>query len=131
MCPDYADYHYNKFSSRLSGLRKTIEKHDQRADVDQEAFDIFVQNNPISYYNHKGHIQWQGSDQQRLLKKDIEGGIVKQFGSCKRELRKFREEYQEYPLKVFCDKIKQEIGTAKYLHTLKTRGKGATYKYAA
>ena len=69
MRPDYAEYHYNKFSSRLSGLQKTIEKYIQRANNDQEAFDIFDQNNPILHYNHKGHIQWQGSDQQRLLKK--------------------------------------------------------------
>ena len=65
MRPEYAQYDYKKFSSRLSSLRKTISANQERAEDDQDAFELFVQNNPISYYSHKGYIQWQGSDAQR------------------------------------------------------------------
>ena len=37
-----------------------------------------------------------------------------------------REYFEEFPLPVFRKKIQQEIRTAKYLHTLKT--KGISYK---
>ena len=99
--------------------------------MDQEAFELFVQNNPILYYSHKGYIQWQGSDQQRLLKKDIEDVIVEQFESRKQDLWLSRPEYHVFPLRVFRDKIKQEIRTAKYLYTLKKKGKKSACKYSS
>lgn len=130
MRPEYAEYLFSKFSSRLSSLRKTAQANNRRAVSDQEAFDLFVQNNPISYYTRNGYTQWQGSEQQLLLKKDIEDGIVAAFGNRKKEFWQSREEFKVFPLHVFRDKIKQEIRTAKYLHTLKERGKKGTYKYA-
>ena len=54
MRPEYAQYDYKKFSSRLSSLWKTISANQERAEDDQDAFELFVQNNPISYYSHKG-----------------------------------------------------------------------------
>ena len=104
----HPEYNYSKFSSRLSSLRKTIQISDRRADLDQEAFELFVQNNPILYYSHKGYIQWQGSDQQRLLKKDIEDVIVEQFESRKQDLWLSRPEYQVFPVHVFRDKIRKK-----------------------
>ena len=76
---EYAEYHYNKFSSRLSGLWKTIKENDKRAQDDQEAFDLFAQNNPISYHSHKEYIQWQGSVSQRLLQEDISADRVQEY----------------------------------------------------
>ena len=41
-----------------------------------------------------------------------------------KELWETREEYfEEFPLDVFRSKIDQEIRTAKYLHTVKTKGR--------
>eukprot|EP00536_Pseudo-nitzschia_multiseries_P017176 jgi/Psemu1/49687/gm1.49687_g len=48
MRPEYAD----------------IKKNMSRADKDKAAFDLYVQNNPILYCNHKGYAQWQGSESQ-------------------------------------------------------------------
>lgn len=122
MHPEYADYKYEKFSSRVSSTRKTIRKNILRAEEDKAAFDLYVENNEVSYHSHKGYIQWQGSESQRLLRDDITDGLVEQMG--KMELWESRREYQgEFPLKVFRDKIYQEIGTAKYLHTLRVMGK--------
>ena len=42
--PEFSEYHYNKFSSRLSSLRKTIKSSNQRANADQESFELFLEN---------------------------------------------------------------------------------------
>ena len=83
MHPEYALWDYNKFSSRLAGVRKIIGGKDARAQDDQNAFDLFVENNEIHSFSRKGYIQWKGSESQRLLKKDIQDGIVRQYGSRK------------------------------------------------
>ena len=100
MHPEYAEYKYEKFSGRLSSLRKTISVNQKRADDDQDAFDLFVQNNPISYYSQKGYIQWQGSESQRLLREDLRLGRVER--NRKKELWMSRSAYHDkFPLKEF------------------------------
>jgi len=122
MHAEYAEYDYAKFSSRVSSVRGTVKNNTIRAIDDQHAFDLYVEINPVSYFSHNGCIQWQGSDSQRLLRQDIDDGMLQTMG--KMELWQERTEYyDEFPLKVFRDKIDQEIGTAKYLYTLKEKGK--------
>jgi hypothetical protein len=128
---EYAVYDYDKFSRRLAAIRSQIKILETRAQVDQQAFDTFVANHPISLYSQKGYIQWQGSDAQKLLMEDlknkthdltVKGGKNKDGGY--RRLFNSRPEYhEEFPFKDFCDKVRQEIKTAKYLHTLKVKGK--------
>ena len=121
---EYAAYDFKKFSSWLNSIRKSIKGLASRANQDQEAFDLFVQNNEVSLFSKKGYIQWQGSESQRLLLKDIEAGKLEEFAGNKKDWYLSRPEfYNEFPLNVFRDKIKQEVGTAKYLHTLKEKGK--------
>jgi len=134
--PEYTEWKYKKFSSRLGGIRKIIKAKNGRAEDDQKAFDKFVENNEVSTVSHKGYIQWQGSDAQRLLKKDIKDGILAKYTkenypkNHKMEFWLTRPEYyNEFPLPVFRDKMRQEIRSAKYIHTLKVRGKAETYKY--
>ena len=121
--PEFQEYHYSKFSSRLSSLRKTIKERNYRADLDQEAFDNYKANNPVpAAFSHKGYIQWQGSEAQALCREDIEHGLHKSMSRM--ELYGSRSEYYEnFPLKEFRDKVRQEIRTAKYLHTLAVKGK--------
>ena len=95
-----------------------------RADEDQEAFDRFVRNNEVSFFSKKGYIQWQGSESQRLLLEDIEAGKLEEFAGNKKDWYLSRPEfYNEFPLKVFREKINQEVGTAKFLHTMKEKRK--------
>jgi hypothetical protein len=133
MRPEYSEYRYDMFSSRLSSLRSTFSTNTQRAEDDQAAFDVYVENNEVSTMSHKGYIQWQGSESQRLLREDVEDGEMEKYADQKFPKMKFwqsrPEYYNEFPLDVFRDKIQQEIGTAKYLHTLKVRGKDKTYNY--
>jgi uncharacterized protein YaaW (UPF0174 family) len=37
-----------------------------------EAFNNFKANNPVSHYSHKRYEQWQGSEAQEYLSKDVE-----------------------------------------------------------
>jgi hypothetical protein len=122
MRPETSLYSYAKFSSRLSSLRKTIKDANTRAEDDEEAFENYKQNHAPSSFSHKGYIQWQGSEAQELLLEDMEAGLHEQLE--KKELWLSRKEYCEnFPLRAFRDKIYQEIRTAKYLHTLKVKGK--------
>lgn len=122
MHPEFAEYDYEKFSSRLSSLRKIIKDADNRARADQEAFENFKNNHPVSLFSHKGYIQWQGSEAQELLLQDMEQKLHETLG--KMELYGTRREYYEqFPLSVFRDKIYQEQRTAKYLHTCRVMGK--------
>ena len=121
--PEFQEYLYSKFSSRLSSLRKTIKDRSYRANLDQEAFDNYKANNPVpAAFSHKGYIQWQGSEAQALCREDIEHGLHKSMSRM--ELFGSRSEYyKNFPLKEFRDKVRQEIRTAKYLHTLAVKGK--------
>ena len=78
---------------------------------------MFVENNPISYYDVKGNSQWQGSESQRLLKEDLRLGVVDNYESKKEFWMSRPAHHEKFPLKQFRDKIKQETGTAKHIHT--------------
>jgi hypothetical protein len=118
---EFAAYDYNKFSSRLATIRGIIKQLEKRADDDNAAFELYVANHPVSRYDRNGHQHWQGSVSQELAKADIEAGLVRQGY---RNLYNSREEYfMEYGFKEFYDKIKQEIKTMKYIHTLNVKGK--------
>jgi hypothetical protein len=65
MHPEFVEYDYEKFSSRLSLLQKIIKDADNQARADQEAFENFKNDHPVSLFSHKGYIQWQGSPRLR------------------------------------------------------------------
>jgi hypothetical protein len=125
--PEFALDHYGKFSARLSSLRKTIRDLNNRARLDQEAFDNIISKHSMSFLSHKGYIQWQYSEAQELLKEDLEAELHKMMSRM--DLYGSRPEYFEnFPLDAFRDKVNQEIQTAKYLYTLKIQGKDARKK---
>lgn len=119
--PEYAATGYKLFSSRLSTLRKIVRKDLNRAEDDQAAFDNFRANNTIHTHTARGYPEWDGSEAQAQLKLDINAGLHEELEPS--ELWALRPEFDDFPLKVFRDHIYQEIRTAKYLHTLKVKGK--------
>ena len=121
--PEFSEYYYCRFSSRLSALRKTVASKTNRSAMDQEAFENYKQNHPvITGFSRLGFIEWQGSNSQRLFLQDMANGLHKT--QSRAELYGSRQEhYNEFTLDVFRDKVKQEIRTAKYLHTMKVKGK--------
>mmetsp|Transcript_7183 Transcript_7183/g.11360 ORF Transcript_7183/g.11360 Transcript_7183/m.11360 type:complete len:259 (+) Transcript_7183:79-855(+) len=123
MRAEYSAYDFKKFSRRLNAIRNIISDLNTRADEDQAAFLAFVATHEVSVFDRKGHIHWQGSEAQKLAKVDIKDGKFKGKGSY-RAMYSLREEYHEsFDFDIFSDKIRQEIKTGKYLHTLKVKGK--------
>jgi hypothetical protein len=123
MRPEYAAYDWDLFPGRLRYLKKSIHYNQERAEIDQDAFDQFVSNNPVSYFSKKGYIQWQNSDAQNLARQDILNESFTGSGKYRRLYNSRVEYYLEFPFEAFKHKIRQEIRTAKYKHTLKKRGK--------
>lgn len=119
---EFKQYHYSKFSSRLGALRKTVADKLKRKALDQEAYDRYLSNHEVALFSHKGYIQWQGSDAQALALEHMEQNL---HNTTKWAIwhGDYAEFYGNFPLKEFKDKIRQEIRTAKYLHTLEVRGK--------
>jgi hypothetical protein len=124
MREEYAEYDPDKFAGRLKALRDAILASNTRAGDDFEALRTYkeMHKEKVSFFSHYGYAEFQGSEAQRLLQKDIEDGLHESMG--KKDLYASRPEYfNEYPLNVFRDRIYQEIRTAKYLHTCKVKGK--------
>jgi hypothetical protein len=122
--PELKEYRYSKFSSRLASLRKTIKDRNDRAALDQAAFDNFKQNHPVSVFSAYGYIQWQGSEAQRLCQADLANKVHDTMSRMDFWASR-REYYENFPLDAFRNKVWQEIRTAKYLHTLNVKGKDA------
>lgn len=121
--PEYKKYDFDKFAGRVASIRKTVKENDARARLDLEAFKNYVERHEVSYFSHKGYTQWQGSDAQKQLQADIEAG--KHLRMSKEDLyMSNREYYFKFDLRTFRDKIKQEIQTAKFYHTLAEKGRG-------
>jgi hypothetical protein len=122
MHEEYKLYDREKFSSRLGKVRDIYDDCMHRKSMDKEAFNIFLRNHKPSLFSDKGYSEWQGSDAQSLLRDDIEAEKHNQMSKI--DLWESRAEYfEDFPLGVFRDKIKQEIRTAKYLHTCREKGK--------
>ena len=120
--PEVSDYWVDRFSLRLSSLRKIVQANNKRAADDQAAFDKYKENHPASLYSHKGYIQIQGSEAIKMMKEDIEAGLHRTMK--KSDLWTLRPEYHtNFPLKAFRDKLRQIERTKKYMHTLKVHGK--------
>ena len=122
MHPEYAEYDPDKFAARLHSLRETMKSSNTRSMEDRNAFEVYKALHTVSLTSNHGYIEYQGSESQRLLQKDIANGLHISMG--KRDLYAFRPEYfDQFPLNVFRDKIYQEIRTGKYHHTCKVLGK--------
>lgn len=124
MHPEYAEYDFENFPSRFKSLLKIVEELDNRAEVDEEAFQNFVSNHKSSISKHtfKGYPQWKGSNERKLAIEDIKNDLHKENGF--RWLWSSRDGvYKVFPFEAFRDKCKQEIKTSKYIHYLKENGK--------
>lgn len=122
MRPEYKEYHYSKFSSRVSGVRKIIDEKEDRKMFDKEALANYISNHEVSHVSHKGYIQWQGSKAQEKALEDIRSNVhnTMKWNDWYDERSDF---YENFTCHVFKEKIRQEIRAKKYLYTLEMRGK--------
>ena len=105
--PEFQEYDFDRFKDNLDNLREAIELHQDRADDDAShlAHDHLLRGDPPAQ-TAKGYPRWEGSDAEKLLKADVDAG--RHLAMEPSELHAFREEYEEFPLKVFRDHIQQE-----------------------
>lgn len=126
MRPAYSTYDYDRFEKRLSDVRDIARKAAIRAEEDEAALAMFVQNHEVSTHSHKGYIQWQGSEAQSAALKDLAEetfDLAAGSGGFRAMYNSDPVYFEEFPFEVFCDKIRQEIKTAKYIKQLKREGK--------
>ena len=112
--PEHVEHGHHHFPARLKGLRKSAHDNEERAAIDQRAFDAFVKNNKKATHSEHGYPEWEGSDAQRLLKRDMENDKHKTMDPI--DLWHEADECQEFPLKVFREHICQATRTKKFLH---------------
>ena len=55
---EFKEYHYSKFSSRLSSMRSTVADNLKQSKTDQRAFDNYVAHHEVSLSTKNGYIQW-------------------------------------------------------------------------
>lgn len=111
--------HGNKFTNHLRSLRETVTLDKKRAKRDKKALAMALKCHPVSSLNHRGQPQWNGSVAQTLLKCDI---VLGRHKACETpsELWLSRPQHQAAATSdQFHWKVHQEIGTKKYLYTLK------------
>ena len=119
---EFGLYDFTKFAERLARVRADIKSNKHRAEDDIIAFELCKLNHDVSLFSRKGYIQWQGSDAQRCLIEDLANGFFLTEQKPKDLWESRPEYYEQFPLKVFRDNIAQHVRTAKYLHTVKTKG---------
>jgi hypothetical protein len=119
--PEFSAYDFDKFRSRLTGVKNIVKRMNNRAKRDADALKCFMLNHSISFHSHKGYIQWKGSEARKCALEDIANGEHRKGYRKMYDSRK--ELYGVFPYTDFCDKVRQEIQTSKYLHTLKVTGK--------
>ena len=125
--PAFVQSGWRLFPGRLKALREQLSREYQRVEDDLEAFENYISNHKPVADSVRGYPQWEGSEAQKQLNKEIDEGTINDAVTGKRrkpsDVRDGHEAYLDFPLKVFADHIDQEIGTRKYYHTLKEKGK--------
>ena len=110
------------FQRHLRALRDQIKPKVDRVAIDQQAYDIFCKNNPKRQNNDAGQIQWEGSEAEYYLKKDMKAN--KHVGIQPQVFRETRPEYMMFSKKVFQKHIHQEKRLWKLENYLEAKAKG-------
>jgi hypothetical protein len=106
MRPELYKPYAKNFGDRLRRLRKTLKTQQDRADEDDAAVRHDLGLYPPTSADVRGYPRWDGSAAQRLLIQDVKEG--RNVGIKAKAFQQTRQEYMEYPLKVFTDHISQE-----------------------
>lgn len=128
MRPEYADYLLVNFERRLMALRDMIfDEQIGRADDYIAALENYMKNHEVAQVNWLGIIQWQGSEAQEYVLRDIEEDIHLSIGYRYlsigyRSMYDLRPEYFNYfDYQTFKQKVRQEVKTKKYHTTMAIR----------
>jgi hypothetical protein len=103
--PVFEGYKFDNFKTNMKSLKEKVENDRRMAMIETEMFE-----SDMKLYNRKeltvgGYPFWHLHPSSALLEKDVEDGIAYQIAP--KELRLTREEYQEFPPKIFVNHIHQ------------------------
>ena len=120
--PSFEGMAYNSiFTRRLADVAENHKKKNKRSSEDEEAYKQYRAAHPVRTHNDFGFPRWQGSEAERLLKKDMSEG--KHVGLKPQEFRLTRPQFLAIPLPIFRDHIYQEQRLGKFHHYLETENK--------
>ena len=119
--PKYAATKWSKFSRRLRDLQKQLKVGETKANKDAAALAHDRQLFPKKTHNTLNLPNWDQSQAQRSLKKDIDDNKHKDMKP--KELYESCPEYQVFSLDVFRGHIHQEVKTRKFLTQYGQRNK--------
>ena len=111
--PEFADYPYEQFRDRLNDLRNKIKEKKARSTFDTHALERDRESHPKPAKNHRGEPRWEGSQAERLLKRDIDNRQHETL--TPKALHNTQKEYKDYPLLVFRKHIYQEVKRRKFI----------------
>jgi hypothetical protein len=111
MRDEFMEYELKNFTANLKRLQEVIQKEQDRAVTDSDAYAIDLLINPPILQGPSGYPQWQGSEAARLLKLDIDN--EKHTSMKPSDLHNTQEEYKRFPLTVFRKHIGQEVRSRK------------------
>ena len=108
----FRPYKIENFRANFRSLKKTIDKNAAAVLFDQQAFDKDSMNYPKEVLLKAGYPRWNHPQNcvKKLLENDMEeGGIYSSNADMKpKELHALRPEYQQFPIKVFRDRLFRE-----------------------
>ena len=107
----YHDYDFNNFKTNLKSLLEKIAGQRSRAYFDTDAYENDRELNPFPMFDGHGRLQWDGSEAQRLVRKDIDDGLFDDDNNKPkpRDYWMSNEEFRMYELEQFRKHIYKEI----------------------
>jgi len=104
--PHFSVYPIKNFTTNYKNLSKKIETNKIRAEFDNKAVSEHKTKFPRKPNTKGGYPHWNGHNAKELLEKDVRDGTVNEMPP--RELRKIREPYTEFPVKIFGKRVHSE-----------------------
>lgn len=104
---EYGPYKFDNFSTNFYNLRAHIQQYQGYAEEDAKLFEVDKKHHVRPPITARGYPQWDESEAEAQLKRDIDAGEHKK--QKPQQLRLTNEEYKKYPKKVFRDHIYQEV----------------------
>jgi len=117
--PEFAEFEYGRFRDRLRDLRRTALNKKEQATSESAALAHDRRIHPKATHNYRGEPRWEGSAAERLLRLDMDAKKHERMKPS--ELHCSRNEYSDYPLKVFRKHIHQEECRRKYIAYLNNK----------
>ena len=110
--PEFIQLGYANWTERLKRTKEHVRSRNNRAEFDAAAVAHDRLIHPKPALNYRGEPRWEGSRAESLLKQDIDDKKHEMMAPA--VLRDSRNEYKDYPLRVFRGHIHQEVKSRKF-----------------